>query len=155
MALSQLLLMASTLGCFLSQMQTAFPCIQECRCSIPIYAAIFIWPPLCETQIPFSFLLRGGWLLDSGPTLNQGGFPSSSDGKESACNAEDLGSVPGSGRSPEEGHGNPFHYSCQENPADSGAWQATAYGISKSRTQLKRLSTYTKSRMIIISRSLT
>ena len=48
-----------------------------------------------------------------------------SDGKESACNAGDLGSIPGSGRSPGEGNGNPLHYSCLENPMDRGAWQAT------------------------------
>ena len=48
-----------------------------------------------------------------------GGFP---DGKASACNAGDLGSIPGSGRSPGEGNGNPFQYSCLENPMDGGAW---------------------------------
>ena len=42
--------------------------------------------------------------------------------KESACNAEDVGSVPGSGRSPEEGNGSPLQYSCLENPMDEGAW---------------------------------
>ena len=44
------------------------------------------------------------------------GFPGGSDGEESACNAEDLGSIPGLGRSPGGGHGNPLQYSCQENP---------------------------------------
>ena len=44
------------------------------------------------------------------------GFPGGSDGEESACNAEDLGSIPGLGRSPRGGHGNPLQYSCQENP---------------------------------------
>ena len=67
------------------------------------------------------------------------GFSGGSDGKESACNAGDLGSTPGSGRSPEEGHGNPLQYSCLENPTDRGAWQATVQGISKSQTLLKRL----------------
>ena len=46
------------------------------------------------------------------------GFPHSSVGKESACNAGDLGSIPGSGRSPGEGNGNPLQYSCLENPMD-------------------------------------
>ena len=50
------------------------------------------------------------------------GFPSSSDGKASACNAGDLGSVPGSGRSPGEGNGNPLQYSCLENSMDREAW---------------------------------
>ena len=44
------------------------------------------------------------------------GFPGGSDGKESACNAGDPGLIPGSGRSPEEGNGNPLQYSCLENP---------------------------------------
>ena len=62
-----------------------------------------------------------------------------SDGKESACNAGDPRSIPGSGRSPGEGNGNPFHYPCPENPMDRGPWQATVYGVTKSQTQLKRL----------------
>ena len=64
------------------------------------------------------------------------GFPGGSDGKESACNAEDLGSSPGLGRSPGEGSGTPLQYYCLENPVDRGAWQATVYGVAKSRTQL-------------------
>ena len=50
-----------------------------------------------------------------------GGFSSGSDGKESACNTGDQGSIPGSGRSPGEGNGNPLQYSCLENPTDRGA----------------------------------
>ena len=49
------------------------------------------------------------------------GFPGGSDGKASACNAGDLGSTPGSGRSPGEGNGNPLQHSCLENPMDGGA----------------------------------
>ena len=49
------------------------------------------------------------------------GFPDSSDGKESDCNAGDLGSIPESGRTPGEGHGNSLHYSCLQNPMDRGA----------------------------------
>ena len=63
----------------------------------------------------------------------QWGFPGGSDGEESACNAGDLGSTPGSGRSPGEGKGNPFQYSCQENPTDRGAWQATVHGVLRVR----------------------
>ena len=59
-----------------------------------------------------------------------------SDGKESACNAEGLGSIPGLGRSPREGNGNPLQYSCLENPMDRGAWWATVHGVAKSQTQL-------------------
>ena len=64
------------------------------------------------------------------------GLPYSSDGKESACNAEDLGSVPGSGRSSAERNGNPLQYSCLEKPMDRGAWWATVQSIAKSWTQL-------------------
>ena len=64
------------------------------------------------------------------------GFPSGSDGKESTCNAEDLGSIPGLERSLGEGNGNPLQYSCLENPMGRGAWQTTAYGVIKSQTQL-------------------
>ena len=49
-----------------------------------------------------------------------GGFPRSSDGKESVCNAGDLGSIPGLGRSPGGGHGYQLQYSCLENPMDRG-----------------------------------
>ena len=59
------------------------------------------------------------------------GFPHSSVGKESACNAGDPGSIPGLGRSPGEGNGNPPQYSWLENPMDTGAWQAIVYGISR------------------------
>ena len=62
------------------------------------------------------------------------GFSGGSDGKESTCNAGDLGSIPGLGRSPGGGHGNPLQYSCLENPMDRGDWQATVHGVAKSRT---------------------
>ena len=60
------------------------------------------------------------------------GFPGGSAGKESACNAEYLGLIPGLGRSPGEGNGNPLQYSCLENSMDRGTWQATVHGIAKS-----------------------
>ena len=63
-------------------------------------------------------------------------FPGGSEVKASACNAGDLGSIPGSGRSPGEGNGNPLQYYCLENPMDRGAWWATAHGVAKSRTRL-------------------
>ena len=64
------------------------------------------------------------------------GFPSRSDSKESACSAGDLGSVPGLGRFPGEGNGNPLQYSCLENSMDRGTWWGTVHGIAKSRTWL-------------------
>ena len=57
-----------------------------------------------------------------------------SDGKESACNAGDPGSIHGSGRSPGEGNGNPVQYSCLENSMDRGAWQATVHWVTESDT---------------------
>ena len=63
-------------------------------------------------------------------------FLCGSDGKESACNVGDPGSIPGSGRSPGEGSGNPLQYSCLENPMDGGAWQATVHEVAKSQTRL-------------------
>ena len=62
------------------------------------------------------------------------GFPGGSDGKASAYDAGDPGSIPGWGRSPGEGNGNPLQYSCLENPMDGGAWWATVHGVAKSRT---------------------
>ena len=58
------------------------------------------------------------------------------EGKASACNAGDLGSIPESGRSPGEGNGTPLQYSCLENPMDGGAWEAAVHGIPKSQTWL-------------------
>ena len=52
----------------------------------------------------------------------------------SARNIRDAGSIPGSGRSPREGYGNPLQYSCLENPMDRGAWQAIVRSVAKSRT---------------------
>ena len=53
-----------------------------------------------------------------------------------AGDLRDMGSIPGLGRSPGEGHGNPLQYSCLENPMDRGAWQATVHGVTKSWTRL-------------------
>ena len=70
--------------------------------------------------------------------INPRTFPASSiftlvaqDGKESVCNAGHPGSIPGLGRSPQEGHGDPLQYSCLENSRDRGAWQAIVHGIKR------------------------
>ena len=66
-------------------------------------------------------------------SLLQGrGFPGGSDGKESACSAGDLGSIPGLGTSPGKRNGCPLQYSGLENSVDRGAWQATVHGVAKS-----------------------
>ena len=63
-------------------------------------------------------------------------FPGGSDDKESACTVKDSGLIPGTGRSPGEGNGNPLQYSCLENPMDRGAWWAAVHGVAKSWTRL-------------------
>ena len=68
-------------------------------------------------------------------------FPGGSDGKASAYNAGDLGSIPGSGRSPGEGNGNPLQYSCLENPMDRGAWQVTVPEVTKELDMSEQIST--------------
>ena len=60
--------------------------------------------------------------------------PGHSDSKESACRAGDLGLIPGSGRSPGEGNGNPLKYSCLESSMDRGAWWATVHRVAKNQT---------------------
>ena len=64
------------------------------------------------------------------------GFSGNLDSKESAYNAGNLGSIPGLGRSPGGGHGNPLQYFCLENPMDRGAWWATVHEVTKSWTRL-------------------
>ena len=68
------------------------------------------------------------------PSLPLNNFPGDSDGKASAYNAGDVGLIPGPGRSPGEGNGNPLQYSCLENPMDREAWEATVHGVAKTRT---------------------
>ena len=77
------------------------------------------------------------------------GFPGGSEVKVSACNAGDLGSIPGSGRSSGEGNGNPLQYSCLENPMDGGAWWAIVHR-SQSRTRLSDFTfTFTNVKMFL------
>ena len=69
------------------------------------------------------------------------GFPGGSEVKASAYSVGDLGSVPGLGRSPGEGNGNPLQYACLENPMDGGAWWARVHGVAKSQTRLSNFNT--------------
>ena len=78
-------------------------------------------------SLSFFFLNHDAWILASSFPVphhlrRQPDFPGGSDGKTSAYNAGDLGSIPGSGRSAGEGNGNPLQYCCLENPMDRGAW---------------------------------
>ena len=75
-----------------------------------------------------------GWWINL--TFETPDFPGGSDGKASAYNAGDPGSIPGLGRSPGEGNGNRLQYSCLENPMDRGAWWATVHGVARSQTWL-------------------
>ena len=70
------------------------------------------------------------------------GFSYSSVGKEFACSAGNLGSIPGLGRSPGKGNGNPLQYPCLENLMDRGAWWAAVRGVAKSQTQLNTKSSH-------------
>ena len=67
---------------------------------------------------------------------SQRDFPGAKDGKMSACNVGDLGSIPGLGRSLGERNGYPLQYSCLENPMERGAWRAIGHGVTKSQTLL-------------------
>ena len=64
------------------------------------------------------------------------GFPGGSVSKESPCSAGDLSLIPGWGRSPVEGNGNPLQYSCLENSTDRGPWWAAVHAVTKSQTQM-------------------
>ena len=92
--------------------------------------------PICFFQKTLDFLKK-----DYSVFFVFSGSPGGSDGKESTCNAGNLGSVPGSERSPREGNGYPLHYSYLENPMDRGACRATVHGVTKSWTRLSDIFT--------------
>ena len=90
---------------------------------------------LSDAGAAVTHYLKSKHCLHTSEHLNpEKSFPGGSGGKESACNAGDLSSNPGSGRSPGEGNGNPLQYSCLENPMDRGAWQSP---VTKSQAQLR------------------
>ena len=104
------------------------------------------WRPLSHTV---RFTLRSQWPQGLFPqrllcqfwnhlvrSIVLPGFPGNSEGKESACSAGDLGSIPGLGRFPGEGKGYPLQYLGLENSTDRGAWRATVHGVAESRPQL-------------------
>ena len=82
----------------------------------------------------FFDIIMNSYILKSSNVLRD--FPGDSESKESACNAGDSGSIPGSGRSPGEGNGNPLYHSCLENFMDRGTWQAIVHKIPKTQTRL-------------------
>ena len=91
-----------------------------------------------ESLVPLHTCLRGllAQQWSSSRTSSPRVFSGGSDGKESACNSGDRGSIPGEGRTPGGGDGNPLQYTCLENPMDTRAWQATVHRFPKSQTQL-------------------
>ena len=88
----------------------------------------------CQIACKTTYLRSKYWLLFF--AIITVGFCCSSGDEESTCDVGDLGSIPGSGRSPRERNGNPLQYSCLENLMDGGAWWATVHGVAKSRTRL-------------------
>ena len=82
---------------------------------------------------------KTGWRFLKRLSIELPSYPHGSDGKESACIVGDLGLTPGSERSPAEGNGNPFQYSCLEDSMDRGACRATVHGVTTSRTQPEQL----------------
>ena len=98
--------------------------------SLLFFSQLFVRTPQ-TTTLPSCVYFSWRW-FQSPPR----DFPSGSDGKASAYNSGDLGSIPGLGRSPGERNGNPFQYSCLENPMDRETWQATVHGVAKSRKRL-------------------
>ena len=92
-----------------------------------------IWAQNSKKRVKYSIDHFVCWLMS---------FPGGSDGKESACNAGDLGSIPRLGRSPGEGNSYPLQYSCLENPMDRRPWRATVHGITTSQTWLSNFTSY-------------
>ena len=111
-------------------------CWNICRYTPSFLTRFIIIPPVC---ILFNsliiYLFHYSINIYWGHSMHKG-FPGGSAGKESACNAGDLGLISGSWRSPGERNGNPFQYSCLEISMDSGAWQAMVQGVTKSQTRL-------------------
>ena len=97
------------------------------------YLVTFIYP---QSYLAGVRIATTGYDQQRAGICEPGGFPGGSDGKESACNAGDPGSVAGSGRSPGEGNDNPLQYSYLRITMDRGAWQATVHGVAKSWTRL-------------------
>ena len=126
--------------------------LRKGKCKKIVNAALFVrffftfrnlpWDlPTSKNFLKISYTLR---FMDFDKCfLSCGTSPGGSEVKVSACNAGDLGSIPGSGRSPGEGNGNPLQYSCLENPMDGEAWWATVQGVAKNWTRLSNVTNLT------------
>ena len=119
-------------------------------CSLPgssvhgiFQARVLEWVAMSFSRRPRlnSWVRKIPWRRDRLPTSVFLGFPGGSDGKESTCNTEDLGSIPGLGRSPGEEHGNPLQYSCLKNPHGQGSLAGYSPWGRKESDMTERLST--------------
>ena len=104
-------------------------CCVSCRCTAKWICYMYTYTHSFFFFFSDSFFQIGHYRVLSRASCSMG-FPGGSDGKESACSAGDWGSIPGSGRSPGGGNGNPLQCSCLENPVGGGAWQATVYEVT-------------------------
>ena len=115
----------------------------------PVYGELITHPAIPLPHLGFknaSLKAKGSWAFWAlaalfsflVPAILSWGFPGGTDSKESSCNAGDLGSIPGLGRFPGEGNGNPLQYFCLENPMDRGAWWATVHGDTTEQLSLHR-----------------
>ena len=101
------------------------------------FGMILSWLQALRSVLYFSILHCSYYVRTfMGAAAGVSGSPGGSVSKETACSAGDPGAVPGSGRPPGEGNGNPLQYSCLENPKDRGAWQATVHGVARVRHDL-------------------
>ena len=96
--------------------------IIKCSSWASLVAQLVKNPPVMGRSWFDSWIGKIPWRMDRLPTPVFMGFPGVSDGKESICKVEDVGSIPGLGRSPGEGNGNPLQYSCLGKPMERGAW---------------------------------
>ena len=128
-------------------LQLELSLVEACRLSCPTVCRLDLSFP---TRNQILVLCIGKWILKHW-TIEEiltiklfliKGFPGGSEVKASAFNTGDLGSIPGLGRSPRDGNGNPLQYSCLDNPMDRGAWWATVHGVAKSRTRLSDLTIF-------------
>ena len=116
-------------------------------CQLFSLARLFVtpWTIACHASPSMAFSRQEAWSGQPFPCLGDllypgikpgfpEDFPGGSDSKTSVYNARDPGSIPGLGRSPGEGNGNPLQYYSLENPMDREAWQATVHGVAKSQT---------------------
>ena len=96
-------------------------------------------PTVCEMRdlyhLLYSYFKELSWLFTLAALALKLGLPKWLSNKESTCKARDTGSIPGSGKCPGEGNGNPLEYSCLENSTDGGTWWATVHGVAKSQTR--------------------